>query len=92
MLSLAREMQEKLQVVLKTNLIRVPKKLKKMTLNEFVAEFGPLPHVNCGGSAVSDENAGVGLPQTAVKGSGKYSAQLIKLSFFYLNYSYFQQK
>ncbi len=73
MLALAREMQEKLQIILKTNLIRVPKKLKKMTLNDFVAEFGALPLVTCA-TAVSDENAGAGIPHTAVKGAaGEYT-------------------
>ena len=60
-------MQDKLQVVLKTNLIRVPKKMKKMQIKEFVAEFGALPHIV---PIVIDENSSASrLCQTAIKSS-----------------------
>lgn len=77
----AQEFQEKLLVVLNTNLIRVPKKLKRMTMKEFVAEFGTLPTVALNSAPEGvDENSDVGVPQTAVKGiSG--TSKLVIVSF-----------
>jgi len=57
----------KLQGVLKTNLIRVPKKIKRTPIKEFVAEYGPLPDVASAPRDGDEENDG-GLLQTAVKG------------------------
>jgi len=65
----AREMQDKLRMVLQTNLIRVPKKLKRMEIKDFVAEYGNLPDVSCGASAMDSENTDPGYPQTALKGA-----------------------
>jgi len=65
----AREMQDKLRMVLQTNLIRVPKKLKRMEIKDFVAEYGLLPDISCGSSAMDSENADPGYPQTALKGA-----------------------
>jgi hypothetical protein len=46
---IAQEMQEKMNVTLTTGLMRVPKKLKYMKMNDFFAEFGLLPNfgANC---------------------------------------------
>jgi hypothetical protein len=66
-------MQDKLRFVLKTGLFRVPKKIKRTPVYEFVKEHGDLPDVrqqitvsqNCGGI---DENEQHGAPATVVKG------------------------
>ena len=75
--SMAREMQDKLRMVLQTNLIRVPKKLKRMEIKDFVAEYGDLPNISRGAMVIVDENVDTGLPQTAVKGA----AGVIHLAF-----------
>ena len=63
--SAAREMQDKLRLVLKTSLMRVPKKIKKMELGDFVKEHGALGGATASVAGV-DEN---GVPQTALKGA-----------------------
>lgn len=67
--TMAREMQDKLRMVLQTNLIRVPKKLKRMEIKDFVAEYGNLPNVSRGAATMGNENVDSGYPQTAVKGA-----------------------
>ena len=62
----AKEMQDKLNVLLKTGLMRVPKKVKRMTVKDFVTEYGALPYVSLVATHGVDENA---LLQTAMKGA-----------------------
>jgi len=69
--SMAKEMQDKLQFALKTGLFRVPKKIKRTPINEFVNEHGALPDVAVTASTIGSdtENMDTGMPQTVVKGA-----------------------
>jgi len=64
-------MQDQLGILLKHNLMRVPKKAKRMPIQEFVMEYGALPDVaSTARKPQNDENEeDAGLPQTAVKGA-----------------------